>query len=55
MKAYRLATFISSLALIGLGGAITIYTALAGGGYGLMVGPAFVVAGLGRLYLLLRR
>lgn len=52
MSFYRLSIAITSLALIFLGVAIVVRTALAGGGVvGFMIGPLFAAAGLGRLYL----
>ena len=56
MSLYRLSITITSLALIGLGVAIVVQTARAGGGIvGYLLGPLFVAAGLGRLTLLRRR
>jgi hypothetical protein len=56
MSFYRLSIIITSLALICLGVAIVIRTALAGGGVvGYLLGPLFAAAGLGRLYLSRRR
>jgi hypothetical protein len=53
---YRLSITITSLALIVLGVAIIVRTALAGGGLvGFLIGPLFAAAGLGRLYLLRHR
>lgn len=53
MSFYRLSITITSLALIVLGLAIVVRTLLAGGGVvGLLLGPLFVLAGLGRLYLM---
>jgi len=52
MSFYRLSITITSVALICLGVAIVVRTALAGGGVvGFLLGPLFVAAGLGRLYL----
>jgi len=56
MSLYRLSITITSLALIGLGVAMVIRTATAGGGVvGYLLGPLFAAAGLGRLALLRRR
>jgi hypothetical protein len=53
---YRLSITITSLALIVLGVAIIVRTSLAGGGLvGFLIGPLFVAAGLGRLYLMRHR
>ena len=52
MSFYRLSITITSLALICVGVAIVLRTALAGGGFaGFLLGPLFAAAGLGRLYL----
>jgi len=56
MSFYRLSITITSLALIGLGAAMVIRTAMVGGGVvGYLLGPLFAAAGLGRLVLLRRR
>ena len=56
MNLYRLSITVTSLALIVLGIAIVVRTALAGGGFvGFLIGPLFAVAGLGRLYLMRHR
>jgi hypothetical protein len=53
---YRLSIKITSLALVVLGVAIVVRTALAGGGVvGFMIGPLFVAAGLGRIFLMRNR
>ncbi len=53
---YRLSITITSLALVVLGVAIVVRTALAGGGVvGFMIGPLFVAAGLGRIFLMRNR
>ncbi len=52
---YRNSVIFTSLLLIGLGTAVTVRTALLGGGLGLLLGPLFVAAGLGRLFLLRHR
>jgi hypothetical protein len=52
MGFYRLSITFTSLALICLGVAIVVRTALAGGGvFGFLIGPLFAAAGAGRLYL----
>lgn len=56
MNLYRLSITVTSLALIVLGIAIVVRTALAGGGFvGFLIGPLFAAAGLGRLYLMRHR
>ena len=55
MRAYALGTLILSAALVLIGIAMTVLTAARGGGVGLLLGPLFVLAGAGRLYLQLRR
>lgn len=54
MRAYALGTLVLSSALVVIGLAMTILTAARGGGVGLLLGPLFVLAGAGRLYLQLR-
>jgi hypothetical protein len=51
---YRSLTQLSAIVLVGLGLAMLAVTLWHGGGVGLLVGVLFVVAGLGRLYLLRR-
>ena len=53
--AYRTGTILFGIVAIGLGVAITVVTAVNGGGVGLLLGPLFVALGAGRLYLLRRR
>ncbi|MGD0167075.1 MAG: hypothetical protein ABSC51_07280 [Gaiellaceae bacterium] len=55
MSFYRLAITVTSLGLIAVGVAMTVVTALRGGGIGFLLGPLFAAAGLGRLLLLRRR
>ncbi len=56
MSIHRLSITITSLALIAIGVAIVVRTALVGGGVvGFLIGPLFAAAGLGRLLLLQRR
>ena len=52
--AYRTGIVVFGIVAIGLGVAITIVTAVSGGGVGLLLGPLFVALGAGRLYLLRR-
>ena len=52
----RNSTFIFGLLSIGLGIALIVRTAQAGGGsVGYLLGPLFIALGLGRIYLLRRR
>jgi hypothetical protein len=55
VKAYRTGVALFSVLFIGLGLAILIRTALAGGGIGFLLGALFVAVGSGRLYLLRQR
>jgi hypothetical protein len=56
MNLYRLSITVTSLALVALGVAMVIRTAIVGGGLvGFLLGPLFAAAGLGRLLLLRRR
>jgi hypothetical protein len=52
---YRSAITLSSLALVGLGLALIVVTAVHGGGVGFLLGLLFMAAGIGRLLLLRRR
>lgn len=54
MTPYRAGLVVLGLLLCGIGVAMVVLTALRGGGIGLLLGPLFVAAGLGRLYLLRR-
>jgi hypothetical protein len=54
-RAYRGGTVALALLMCGLGFAMTVLTAVRGGGLGLILGPLFFAAGLGRLWLLARR
>jgi hypothetical protein len=55
MRAYRTGVWVFGVVAIGLGIAIVVVTAANGGGaVGFLVGPLFVLLGLGRLYLLTR-
>lgn len=52
MRPYRLLSLVLSLTLIGLGVAMVVVTLARGGGsLGLILGPMFVAAGAGRLYV----
>ena len=56
MSFYRQGTAVFGVLSIGLGIALIVRTAAAGGGaVGYLLGPLFVALGLGRLYLLRRR
>jgi hypothetical protein len=49
---YQLSVIVTSLVLAGLGVAIIVRTAIGGGGtFGFVIGPLFVMAGLGRFFL----
>jgi hypothetical protein len=52
--AYRTGVVVFGVVAIGIGVAITVETAIQGGGVGLLIGPLFVALGAGRLYLLRR-
>jgi hypothetical protein len=54
-RAHRAGVVVFGLLMCGLGVAMTVVTALRGGGLGLILGPLFVAAGLGRMWLLRRR
>jgi hypothetical protein len=54
-RAHRGGIVALSLLLCALGFAMTVLTAWRGGGLGLILGPLFFAAGLGRLWLLRRR
>jgi hypothetical protein len=51
-RAYRTSVLLFGVVAIGLGVAITVVTALRGGGVGLLIGPLFALLGAGRIYLL---
>ena len=55
MRAYALGTLVLSSALVVIGILMTVLTAARGGGVGLLLGPLFLLAGAGRLYVQLRR
>jgi hypothetical protein len=52
---HRRATFLFGIAAIGIGIALVVETAIAGGGIGFLLGLLFVALGAGRIYLLRRR
>ena len=53
MTAYRALSVVLSLTMIGLGLAMIVVTLVHGGGMlGVILGPMFVAAGAGRLYVL---
>lgn len=54
-RAYRGGIVVFGLLQCGLGFTMTVLTAWRGGGLGLVLGPLFFAAGLGRLWLLRRR
>jgi hypothetical protein len=52
MTAYRLLSLVLSLTMIGLGLAMIVVTLIRGRGtLGIVLGPMFVAAGAGRLYV----
>jgi uncharacterized membrane protein HdeD (DUF308 family) len=55
MTPYRSLVTIFGVISIGLGIALVVQTARAGGGTGYLIGVLFVALGVGRLYLLHRR
>ena len=55
VSAYRGATILLAVVFVGIGIALLVETAVAGGGMGYLIGLLFVGAGVGRLYLLLVR
>jgi hypothetical protein len=52
---YRSMTRLTAVLMVGVGVAILVRTALAGGGVGLLLGVLFVAAGGARLWMLRRR
>jgi hypothetical protein len=52
---YRSLTRLTALLLVALGVTMLVVTAWHGGGVGLLLGTLFVLAGIGRLWLLRRR
>jgi hypothetical protein len=55
LKYYSQGVFILSLLFVGLGIALIVRTAQAGGGLGYLIGGLFLGLGVGRLYLQRRR
>jgi len=55
VTAYRAAIVALAFVFVGIGIALIIETAIAGGGIGYLFGVLFVAAGLGRLYVLRAR
>ena len=55
MSAYRVATVALALVFVGIGVALIVETAVAGGGIGYLFGLLFVAAGAGRLYIIRMR
>ncbi len=53
--AYRSATAVFGLVAMGIGLALVVETAIAGGGIGYLLGVLFFAVGAGRLYLLVRK
>jgi hypothetical protein len=51
-RAYRAGIVVFAALAVGLGVAITVLTAVRGGGVGLLIGPLLVLLGIGRVYLL---
>lgn len=54
-RAYRAGIVIFGLLMCGIGATMFVLTALRGGGLGLVLGPLFFAAGLGRMWVLRRR
>lgn len=54
-RAYRAGIVIFGLLMCGIGAAMFVLTALRGGGLGLVLGPLFFAAGVGRMWVLRRR
>lgn len=55
MNSYRHGVFILGLLFVGLGIALIVRTAEAGGGIGYLLGVLFLGLGVGRIYLQRRR
>ena len=55
MRAYRAATIALAVAFVGIGIALLVEAAVAGGALGYVIGLLFVAAGVGRLYLIRAR
>jgi hypothetical protein len=52
MRAYRFGTAVLALVFVGIGVALLVETAIAGGAFGFILGGLFITAGTARLYLL---
>jgi len=55
VRAYHAATVALAVVFVGIGIALLVEAAVAGGALGYVIGLLFVAAGLGRLYLLRTR
>jgi hypothetical protein len=55
VTAYRTAAAVLALVFAGIGIALLVETAIVGGSTGYLLGALFILAGVGRLYLILRR
>jgi hypothetical protein len=55
VRAYRGATIVLAVVFVGIGVALLVETAVAGGGLGYLLGLLFVGAGVGRLYVIRKR
>jgi hypothetical protein len=55
MRAYRFGTALTSLVFVGIGIALLVETAIAGGAVGFVLGGLFIAAGTARLYILRAR
>jgi hypothetical protein len=55
MRAYRLGTAALALVFVGIGVALLVETAIAGGAVGFVLGGLFIAAGTARLYILRAR
>jgi hypothetical protein len=55
VRAYRAAIAALAFVFVGIGIALVVETAIAGGGVGYLFGVLFIAAGAGRLYVLRAR
>jgi hypothetical protein len=55
LKLYRWGTIAFGVVFVGLGISLLVATARAGGGAGYLFGALFILLGIGRVYLLVRR
>jgi hypothetical protein len=55
VKPYRLGTTVLALVFVGIGVALLVETAIAGGALGFVLGGLFIAAGTARLYILRAR